>query len=193
MFFQRANYLEPIKYEEQFDNNICQRENEEIKRIINSNIDIDSNIIITDIGCGTGLGNTLLNQEHAMYVGIDSSKKSIEYCKQNHKKGHFIQATAENFIKHTTRINPIFLFSLDYLSVRTVYEYLEKTDKIFIAIHYNKPYLSPTSVYKKQKFWFDMIHPKRKKKKLFELLDEFNAERFKLLDEDYYYVTIVRK
>src|SRR5690625_1415965 len=192
IFFQGANYLEPTKYEEQYNNEICERENEEIKRIINSNIDSDINLLITDIGCGTGLGSDLLDERH-QYVGVDRSQKSIEYCRKHKKRGTFIKANAENIVKEVKKINPIFIFSIDYLSVKTISEFIKKTDKIFIAVHYNKPYLSQTSVYSGRSWLYRLIHPKRKRNAMYALFERHNAKTFKLLDEDYYYVTIIKK
>lgn len=168
------------------------RENEEIKRIINSNIDNDIDLVITDVGCGTGLGSDLIDNRH-QYVGIDRSVKSIEYCKRHNKKGIFINSNAEEAIEYVDSINPIFLFSMDYLSTKTIQKFIEKTDKLFIAIHYNEPYLSQTSIYSGKKWLYRLLHPKRKTNATRALFERFNATTFKLLDEDYYYVTIIKK
>lgn len=150
------------------------------------------NLIITDIGCGTGLGNRLLDSRH-QYVGIDSSEKAIKYCRSIYEEGLFIQRDADEAIKHIETVNPLFMFSLDYLSVETIHEFIKKTDKIFMAIHYNKPYLSGTSAYKGDKQAFSTIHPKWKERITRGLFERYDANTFKLLDEEYYYVTIIKK
>lgn len=126
-------------------------------------------------------------------MGIDRSKKSIEYCNKHNKDGLFINEKAETFIKDVDSINPLFIFSIDYLSVKTISEFIKKTDKIFIAVHYNKPYLSQTSVYSGRSWLYRLIHPKRKRNAMYALFERHNAKTFKLLDEDYYYVTIIKK
>lgn len=185
-FFRRANYLNPEKYEQQYDNLLCQRENEEIARIINSNIDND--ITIVDVGCGTGLGSQLI-ENPLRYLGIDENESLIRYC-HKHRQGFFYWMDAESFVEGFKKLNPIFIFSLDYLNIRVIKKYLEKTDRIFIAIHYNKPYKSLTSVYSGRKLLFNIIHPFWKRKRIRAILEAYGASTTKLLGEDAYFVSI---
>lgn len=190
MLFQEANYYEPIKYEEHFNssNEIIEAENEEIKRILIDHINLD--LTITDIGCGSGLGRKLLKDID--YVGIDNAEKSIEYCKE-HYKGSFYCEDAESYINRVDSFNPIFLFSLDYLSLDTIEKAINKTDQVFIAVHYNKPFLSKTSIYSSKETIFYELHPVEEIRAKLDLFDRYQAITYKLLDQDYYYISIISK
>lgn len=189
IFFKHANYTDPIKYEDQYENEICKRENREIEKILNTYIP-DELVPITDIGCGTGLGKSFLTNP---YTGIDRSGRLIEYCRRHHHEGLFLKVDAEDYAEGVSSLNPIFLFSLDYLDLYTIETFIKKTERIFIAIHYNKPYLSETSVYSGKAELFNAINPPPKRKLLYELFKKYNGTTFKLLDEEFYFVTIIEK
>lgn len=188
-FFHRANYADPVKYNNQYDNDVCNRENEEMRKVLRSLVSND--LDITDIGCGTGLGRELLNG-HRKYLGIDNEPKVIEFCKE-HREGGYKLADANKYIDTVDKINPIFLFSMDYLKEEAIRKYINKTDRLLISIHYNKPYLSPTSVYSGRKWLSRIILPEAKKEEILELFQEEGATTYKLLDEEYYYVTILER
>lgn len=190
MFFQKANYLTPEKYEEHFDssNEIVNRENETIKDILTHFIPPDMEI--TDIGCGTGLGRKLLPNQQ--YIGVDSSQNSIDYCKEQYE-GIFYCEDAESYINTVDRINPIFLFSLDYLTLETIEKYIKKTDNILIAFHCNKPFLSKTSVYSDKEETYYKLHPKEEIESRLALFETYEAQTFNLLNEEFYYVSIIHR
>ena len=145
---------------------------------------------ITDIGCGSGLGRRLL--PHMDYIGVDAAEKCIEYCKQNYD-GTFICGDAAEFIKNVDKLNPIFLFSLDYLDLVTIEQYLQKTDDYFFAVHYNLPYLSSTSVYSGNRELFYEIHPPDEIIARQELLKDFGVITTPLLGELNYKVSILQR
>lgn len=188
-FFHEANYYEPQKYEEHFDekNKNVKRENEEIKRILDLNL--PQGIRVTDIGCGTGLGRRLISHD---YTGIDVSEANIRYCKKHHE-GRFFNIDADLFTETVDRINPVFLFSIDYLELSIIEKYIQKTDQVFVAVHYNRPYLNPSSVYYERKNEFNAIHPRWRRIKMNQLFREYGGETFPLLGEEYYWVTVIRK
>jgi SAM-dependent methyltransferase len=192
-FFQKANYFEPAKYDEHFnpeENKVVRRENEEIRAALDCNM-IFEKMRITDIGCGSGLGRKLVPPD-TRYTGVDSSKNSIDYCKQNYE-GTFICKDAADYIKGIDALNPIFLFSLDYLSLETIEEYLQKTDALFFAVHCNQPYLHPYSVYANKKDVYYELHPREEIQKRIDLLDLYGVITTPLLDEPYYYLSILQK
>lgn len=186
-FFTQVGYDNPDDYNERFNNRIAEIEDAEIQAILKENIPED--IVVTDIGCGTGLGRTLIDNE---YIGVDQTIEAIEYCKEHHE-GTFINKSVEEYIKTVDSLNPITLFSLDYIELDTVEEMIQKTDKVFIAIHYDKPYKSKTSVYSKDKKTYYELHPKKVIKERMNLFKKYNAETYNLLGQDYYYVTIIKK
>lgn len=100
---------------------------------------------------------------------------------------------AEKYIDTVDKINPIFLFSIDYLTLETVEKYIEKVDKIFIAVHCNKPYLSKTSVYRNNRKIYYELHPKGELEALRKMFQSYQAETFKMLGEDFYDVSIIKK
>lgn len=56
---------------------------------------------VLDVGCGTGYGTFLLSKKNAIKtIGIDNSKKAIEYCKKNYKNKNLI-FKVEDCIKTT--------------------------------------------------------------------------------------------
>lgn len=190
-FFQEVSYSIPSIYENKFDeqqNEIVRAENQEIESILKSNI--PESMSITDIGCGSGLGRRMLKNED--YTGVDMLKEAVEYC-QEHYKGTFIQASAEDYIKLVEKINPIFLFSIDYVDLESIEEYLIKTGDIFIAVHYNEPYKSETSVYSGNEDKYRELHPIEQVHERLLLFDRYNAVTYRLLDQNYYYVTILDK
>lgn len=185
--FQESNYSNPKKYDDNFDNDIGKREDNEIQRILLENLNPD--ITVTDIGCGTGLGRTLIDNE---YIGVDRLAETTEHCKNN-LKGTFIHESAESYIKKVDSLNPIFLFSIDYLDVDVMEEYINKTEDTFIAVHCNRPYLHTISVYSgKEDVYYD-LHPKEDIEARLELFDSYGGETFKLLGQEFYYVTIIKK
>lgn len=187
LFFKIANYTDPTNYEKQYDNPKCQNENEEIKRILNT--EIPHTLPITDIGCGTGMARSLLTNP---YIGIDRSEKQIAYCRETYPNSLFIQTEADDYSKLVDRLNPLFLFSIDYLDLKTVERYIQKTDRVFIAIHYNQPYLSETSVYSGREFIYNLFHPKKKRYQLQALFKRYGGVSFPLCREPFYTVTIIK-
>lgn len=188
VFFKYANYTNPVNYEHQYDNEKCREENREIRRILR--VVYPKDLPLTDIGCGTGLGQYLLQE--FPYIGVDRSAAAIAHCRREWL-GTFIHTDAKDYIKTVDRLNPVFLFSLDYLKIETIAQYLEKTDELFIAIRYNEPFKSKTSVYSGRERIFRMIHTKKKRERLDRLLHSFGAYEFPLLDEPNYLVTIIDK
>jgi len=143
---------------------------------------------VLDIGCGTGLGLTLID---CNYIGVDKSLNMIKYCREKYRVGNFINCNAYNYIKNSKdKTNVISLFSLNYMNPNIINEIYKKLDKVFIAVHYNKPYKSSHSLYTNKKLFFYLLHAinKYKIKKLFK---KYNAVTYKLLDLDYYYITIL--
>lgn len=188
IFFQEANYCDPEKYEDHFDNEIARRENEEIERILRRHIPAD--VPVTDVGCGSGLGRRLLPYHE--YTGIDLMEKSICFCRK-HYHGQFHCIDAGKYIEKVDRLNPIFLFSIDYIPLDVVEKYLQKIDQVMVAVHLNKPYLSQTSVYSGKKDVFEVLHPEWKRKGLLELFQKYGGETFPLLGEEYYWVTVIKR
>jgi SAM-dependent methyltransferase len=46
-------------------------------------LDSDNNISWLDVGCGVGKASEIALKHNMTYVGVDSSKKNIQYCKKN--------------------------------------------------------------------------------------------------------------
>lgn len=186
-FFQKARYCDPKSYNEHYNNPICELENCQIQRAIE--LFIPEDVQITDIGCGTGLVKTLV---HHPYIGIDISPENIAYCK-THYEGEFHAISAEEYIKRIDKLNPIFCFSLEYIDIDAIEQYIKKTERVLIAIHYNKPYLSPTSVYSGKKLLFDTLHPEKRRKEIQDLLDSYKAFSYALMGEEYYRISVIKR
>ena len=175
---------------ERYNNFDCKIENKEIKKILEKYITL--NDVILDIGCGTGLF-LKLNIPYKYYYGIDKEKNNVLYCYEKYITDYdktFIECKIEDFIKNRKVENNVilFLFSLDYIKISTI-ERLLKEKKYFIAIHYNKPYLSKNSIYyntKKRFILYNTINKFRIKK----LFKKYNVKTKKLLNDDYYYVSV---
>lgn len=188
--FKKVMYSDPEEYNGKFSNEIAERENKEIQRILAKHIRPDS--IVHDIGCGTGLGRELLGDTFTGdYYGIDNIIESVVHCRVN-LKGIFLHETAEKFIEHEKVVNPLFIFSADYMDIETLEAYIQKTDEVFIAVHYNEPYLSQTSYYQDQEETFHELHPPHMQLEKLSLFERYGGDTRRLLDEDYYYVTVIK-
>ena len=166
-------------------------ENIELNRIINENIDEFTHVL--DIGCGTGLCYKLLNKENNKnYLGIDNQSSMIRWCK-NKYNNIFYLVKAEEYIININRLDTcISLFSLNYMNTKIIKNIYKKMDNKFIAVHYNKPYLCKNSAYYKQKLYFYLVHG-IKKLRIKYIFWRLGAKTYKLLNKDYYYVTILEK
>lgn len=188
--FKEIMYSNPETYNDKFSNDIANRENEEIRRILKQHIPNETTV--HDIGCGAGLGRELLGTDFkGNYYGIDSIIESVVHCRLNYE-GIFLCEEAETFIKNEESVNPIFIFSADYMSTETLEAYIQKTDEVFIAVHYNEPFLSETSYYSGQENTFYDLHPAEAQRDKLSLFERYNGDTFRLLDQDYYYVTIIK-
>lgn len=128
------------------------------------------------------------------YIGIDRVVNNIEYCNEIFKyRSLFMYVDAEKYIETVQKLNPIFIFSIDYLSLPVMEEYIKKMDDIFIAVHYNKPYKSLTSVYSENELLFETIHNRKTIDQRLNLIQKYGGKTYRLLEHDYYYVSIIKK
>lgn len=162
-------------------------ENQEIERLIKENT-IGH---ILDIGSGTGLGFELANSKD--YVGIDIDAERIRLAQEKYGEQYFEKCDAQKYIKSRNNIESIIsLFSINYMRPSIIQDIVLKAKNILI-IHYNKPYLeSSSSYYAGDKEHFDKIH-KNTKTELEYWLIKYNFKTTKLLNQDYYYVSILKK
>jgi len=165
-------YLKPKDYDKYYQNPQAQRENQEIKRLLNR---ISGTIL--DLGCGTGLGASLIPEnQRKNYIGVDINQGYID-----NPEARFECGDAFKLIERFNPENIISLFAIDYMPIDIV----EKTKQNnYFIIHYNKPYLSGSgSYYADKKKFFREKHPQHE-----EFVRRLKPN-MKLLGEDYYFIT----
>ncbi len=61
-------------------------------------LEIDKDMVILDLGCGTGTLTKKLSEMCAKAVGIDASEDLLEAAKKHYPELEFIHADATNFV-----------------------------------------------------------------------------------------------
>ena len=168
-------YLNAKDYNEYYSNPQAQKENKEITKLLKKH---KGRII--DIGCGTGLLSTLVDNE---YLGIDIRPDYISYAIQN-ERGEYHHIDALEFLKEFKPKKDdllVSIFAIDYMPLQTI-DQIKKQNHFIIS--HNKPFLPGSgSFYVNNEPFFRKKHPNHKK--IIEKLQP-NA---KLLNQEYYYIT----
>jgi len=186
------NFVTPEDYENFYKNRQCLRENCAIEWILNRHIGKGEDVI--DFGAGTGLGWELVKNITQSYIGIDNNADRVNYANSKVKNQglKFITSDAYSYSKFITGgRNSIFLFSINYIDTKILDELCNKLTGKIIIVHYNKPYLAnSSSEYKGDKERFERIHQKNKER-LLQRIDFYKGITTKLLNENFYYLSII--
>lgn len=112
-----------------------------------SRFGIGVNTRIADFGCGPGLYTTLFAEHHADVIGIDFSRRSIEYARKTaDEKGLNIAYYQENYLEFETekRFDLITLIFCDFCALSpsqrktlltTFYTLLKPTGSVVLDVH----------------------------------------------------------
>ncbi len=186
--------IDPKIYDQAYSDPGCLIENAEIKRIFQDRVQPGQVMRLADLGCGTGFGYDVCGQP-LNYTGVDVSWGSVSIARGKFPNAEFRRQWAEDYISRQKKLFCVTsFFSLNYMVpdiIRMVAERLVRGGAFF-AVHYNRPYLTSNSHwYHDLKEFFLHKHAKRQQQ-IKAVFDSYNAETFNLLDEPYYFVTILR-
>lgn len=190
--YQKEIYLtrtDPDNYEAYYANEQCYKENREIQKILLSELKPGGSIL--DLGSGLGLGYELLGRP-PNYIGLDISARMVQKCHSRYN-GVFLLGDAEEYVSCANYLdNVIALFSFNYMRPSLVDVIMSKLRGTFIMVRYNEPYRKNSgSAYRGLRELFDYWHG-GSSKELDSRLAAHSAKTFKLLGEDYFYVSVLR-
>jgi len=168
-------YLNAEDYKQFYSSKQAIKENKEISKLLKNH---KGRII--DIGCGTGLLSTLVDNE---YIGVDLRPDYIEFAQSN-ERGKYIHQDALKFLKQfKPKQDDLFvsIFAIDYMHLQTID--LMKQQNHFIVSH-NKPFLSGSgSFYANNEPFFRKKHPFHK-----QFVEKLHPNA-RLLNQEYYFIT----
>ena len=181
------------EYDNFYGTEKCVKENEFIIKLLSM---LEGSII--DLGCGTGLGFSLLPYRlRGGYVGCDVDKEMLAKAQKNYPlSGAFIERDAFEMMRDDIHCcdNVISLWSLNYINPEVIDLLYEKMIGVFIAVHYNEPYLEGGNNYMvghKEEF-IEKFKSHNKSLEKFFVDKNDHVLTVSFLGEPYYWLTIMR-
>ncbi len=180
----------PENYDEGYNNVCSHREDARVRQFLADNL--VAGLPVLDLGCGTGFGYEILGQP-ADYRGVDINAGYVEIARSKFQ-ADFNVGSAEEVVRSSKKLgNVIALWSLNYMEPSIIYDIHQRSEGVFVAVHLNKPYIetSASHWYRGLKELFEAKHSVRQEE-IAGIFTQLRAKTYKLLDEPYYYVTIMR-
>jgi len=179
----------PENYDEGYNNIHSHREDARVRQLLADNL--VAGLPVLDLGSGTGFGYDLLGQP-ANYKGVDINPGFVEVARSKFQ-ADFSACSAEEAVRSSGELgNVIALWSLNYMEPSIIYDIHQRIKGAFVAVHLNQPYIetSASHWYRGLKEFFEWKHSVRQQE-IAGIFTQLGAKTFKLLDEPYYYVTVM--
>lgn len=180
-----------LDYDQFYSSEHCEKENAEIKKILNSVC--GEGHWIADLGAGTGLCASLIGGNNVVL----QIEKDVKMLSQN-PYGHFVNMDAFSYLNGNCIVPDyvVSLFAVNYMRIGTISLAVEKAKKACVFVLYDKPYKTgSSSYYSGKKLHFLLKHFVksviiRAEIKMMQLKGR-KVKKWNLLGEPYYKVVIL--